>query len=97
MNSNPLLTFAHIWTFGLITLGFTAIYPVIFLLGRVLRGIGIWIEREAPQKDRWEVKVILFAIFGLLLGGVAQGWFDTFSACRNAGYATSSCLFLPFR
>lgn len=73
------------FSFGVGLLSFVGLvfFPVIYLVARVVRGFGAWMEREAGPKDRVVPKVLISAVLGFVIGCFAQPKWDQISECHD--------------
>ncbi|HHQ9150358.1 TPA: hypothetical protein ACSWAI_004232 [Escherichia coli] len=77
---------------GILSLIGIIAFPILYILGRIVRAGGAWLEREEGPKDRVLPKIIIFALIGFFLGCLAQPVWDSISACRDYGNPIGKCL-----
>ncbi|CAF4678466.1 hypothetical protein AI2831V1_1276, partial [Escherichia coli] len=84
-----------VFSFGIGILSLIGIiaFPILYILGRIVRAGGAWLEREEGPKDRVLPKIIIFALIGFFLGCLAQPVWDSISVCRDYGNPIGKCLF----
>ena len=78
---------------GILSLIGIIAFPILYILGRIVRAGGAWLEREEGPKDRVLPKIIIFALIGFFLGCLAQPVWDSISACRDYGNPIGKFLF----
>ncbi|KMV67437.1 hypothetical protein AI29_13175 [bacteria symbiont BFo2 of Frankliniella occidentalis] len=69
---------------GLLSLAGIIVFPILYIVGRLVRAGGAWLEGEDGPKDRAKAKIILFAVIGFLIGCFAQPKWDQISDCHDA-------------
>lgn len=67
---------------GLLSFAGLILFPVVYLVGRVVRGIGAWMEREGGPKDRVMPKIIIAAVLGFAIGCFVQPKWEQLSECH---------------
>ena len=79
------------FSLGYLSLAGAVFFPLVYLLGRGVRHVGAWFERENGPKDRVLPKIILFFIIGLAVGSFAQPKWDDLSTCHELTNNWAKC------
>ena len=76
---------------GEISYTFVVLFPVLYLLGFQLRRLAAWSMREEGPKGRVAFFITLSAIFGFVVGSLAQPLWSKASECKAQGQPVISC------
>lgn len=77
---------------GMLSMAGIVIFPILYIIGRLLTAGGAWLEGNEGPKDRVKAKVILFAIIGFLIGCFAQPKWDLLSSCHDETGSWAKCV-----
>ncbi|CDM90229.1 conserved protein of unknown function [Xenorhabdus bovienii] len=78
--------------FGIMSISFMAIFPLLYLGCRVIRSASAWVERDDGPKDRVVPKILIMALLGLFLGCFAQPKWETLKFCYDSNQNIGKCL-----
>jgi len=77
-----------IWEFGIVPLILMAVFPSVYMAGRVARNFGAWLQRDESPKERFGAYIVIGLILGLVIGGLIQPYYN----CYLTTHSISSCL-----
>ena len=76
-----------IWKFGVVLIVLTVTFPMFYISARVSRNFFAWLQGTEPPKERFIPYIIITTIFGFILGGFIQPYYD----CYLNTHSISSC------
>jgi hypothetical protein len=82
----------HYFALGPITAAFTLGFPALYIAARQVRRLGAWMQNSEPPKERARAFVVMFAVFGFIVGGLSQAIWDETAACTATGKSAVQCL-----
>jgi hypothetical protein len=82
-----------LWTFGLVTLATIVLFAVGYPVARKMRTFWAWAKGTEPPKEKIVVFLPINIVFGLLIGGFAQSFYDAGSACKQEQLPLIPCTF----
>ena len=80
---------------GIMSLLFAILLPVLYLLMYLVRLADAWMRRDQPPRVRVIAFIVVFAVFGFVVGIFAQPLWDHGVACNAAGKPVLACFFSP--
>lgn len=78
---------------GFLSVVFAAVFVALFSLKFLFRKVAAWSTREEQPKDRVGFFVLVFAVFGFVLGSFAQPLWNLGVACQRSGQPLGICFF----
>ncbi len=88
----PIGQMQHYFALGPITAAFTLGFPALYIAARQVRRLGAWMQNSEPPKERARAFVVMFAVFGFIVGGLSQAIWDETAACTATGKSAVQCL-----
>ena len=80
------------FSIGIASLVLAILFPVLYIIVLQGRKIAAWSKRKEGPKDRVGFFIIMFAIFGFVLGSFAQPLVTKASECIDANEPVVSCV-----
>jgi hypothetical protein len=77
-----------IWEFGIVPLILMAVFPTVYITGRLVRNFGAWMQRDEQPKERFRIHIIIAVILGLAVGGFLQPYYN----CYLTTHSIYSCI-----
>lgn len=71
---------------------FAVIFPALYFVGFQVRRLGAWSRRAEGPKDRIGFFIFVAAIFGFILGSIAQPLWSKATECKAANQPVLSCV-----
>jgi ABC-type polysaccharide/polyol phosphate export permease len=84
------------FAFGVGWLSFAGalLFVALYLFFHVLRKTGAWLQRDDQPKERVGAYIVIWFVFGFIVGSMAQPIFDRASLCKQIGKPVFQCAIL---
>ena len=75
--------FMQLFSIGILSFIGALVYPIIYLVKRILRHLGAMATRTERPKEVVGVFLVLWIVIGGFIGSMAQPHFDKFTLCHQ--------------
>lgn len=82
---------------GLLSFVLAAFFSMLYCLKFLFRKVAAWSTRSDQPKDRVGFFILVWVVFGFILGCFAQPLWTQGMACKHQGKPMANCLFLQLR